>query len=270
MKLKEIGDLMFRKKLVQLSLLSVVLFSCGSDQQQIVKSFSYNIQDNVLSFNVEFGQEIELNTELNIPILDYGSVTLTPPASGKGFLIGGTLNMDYINDERIATLSKTRLLPNNQAMSTYITQDLGRVRIRESDLIHTNIYLGTDAAHMYLGTALELGYIDQHFPAGLVISGRINDSQKRTVGVISIFGPNVRNGQVISPGGFFFATNISDLIKYYPRGVDMTPKGVQDVQSFKDLIEINRPYQKQFSDPFKLNNLLQKMRRAGQEAGYID
>lgn len=261
---------MLRKSLSALAISSFIILSCGADQPSIVKSFSYNIQNNIVSFQVEFSQNIELNTEFNIPILDYGSFLLTPPASGNGFIIGGTLNLDYINDERLATLSKTRLLPNAQAMSTYVTEDVARIRIKDTDQIYSDVYLGMDNQHMYLGTALELEYIDQNFPAGLVVSGRISDAKKNTVGVITVFGPNVQNGHMISPGGIFFITNVSDLIKYNPTGATIRPAAIHDTRDFKDTVEINAPYRREYSDPFKLYKLLEDMRKAGEEAGYID
>lgn len=248
----------------------MTLIGCGSDQQQIIKYFSYTIEDNHFTFNLEFSQNIEINTEFTIPILDYGSISLIPPINGKGFIIGGSLNLDYINDERIAALSKTQKLPNSQPMSPYVTQELARIKIVESSVIATDAYLGTNSQHLYLGTALELGYIDQHFPAGLVISGRITDAQKRTLGVVSIFGPEVKNGQVVNPGGFFFVTNISDLIAYNPRGANIVPERIDNLDSFNKLVEVNKPYRKVYSDPFKMNDLLQKILRAGREAGYND
>lgn len=262
---------MLRNIFGQLAIAAGLILSCGSDQQPIVKSFSYDIQDNVVTMALEFSQDIELNTEFIIPILDYGSVILTPPADGKGFIIGGSLNLDYIADGRLGTLSKTRRLPNNQPMTTYVTQDLARLRTKQTDQIYTNVYLGADSEHMYLGTALELGYLDQHFPAGLVISGRISDQQKRTVGVITIFGPEVKDGEMVNPGGIFFVTNISDLIKYHPSGLNkMRPESIQDLSSFKRLVEINDLYSREYSNPFKLNKLLQQMRQAGIDAGYVD
>ena len=261
---------MFYKRLLLAPVSLLLVLACGADQQQIIKSFSYNINDNVISFALQFNQNIELNTEFTIPILNYGSISLTPPANGTGFIIGGTLNTNYINDGKVATLSKTRNLPDGQPMTNYVTQDLAQIRIKDTDQIYSDIYLGLDTDHMYLGTALELGYIDQYFPAGLVISVRIPDQQHRTVGVITIFGPEVKNGELIAPGGFFFVTNISDLIKYYPRGKTIHPAMGNANESIMDVVENNEPYRREYSDPFKMMRLLQDIKKAGQDAGYVD
>lgn len=254
---------------MQTLLVVFVLLGCGSDGQQILKSFTFNVGNNVLSFDLQFNQNVELNTAFTIPILNYGSVTLTPPADGNGFIIGGTLNLNYIYDGDLVRLSKTRLLPNGQRMPTYVTQDVAQIRIKEADMIYSDIYLGLDLDHMYLGTALELGYIDQNFPAGLVISVWIKDKQNRTLGVISIFGPHVENGKMISPGGFAFMTNVSDLIKYYPNGGRVLPKAIEDMSTFKSLVQVNQQYKREYSDPLKLNHLIQQMRKSGQDAGYV-
>ena len=261
---------MFRKTIMQSFLVASVLLGCGGDQQQIVKSFTFTIEDNFVGFNLQFNQNVELNTAFTIPILDYGTITLTPPADGNGFIIGGTLNMDYINDGRVARLSKTQKLPNGQAMPTYVTEQVGQIRIKNTDQIYSDIYLGLNAEHMYLGTALELGYLDQNFPAGLVISVWIRDKQNRAVGVLSIFGPHVENGKLISPGGVAFMTNVTDLIKNYPHGTKVVPQGIDTLSSFKSLVQVNTQYRTQYSDPLQMINLLEQMRQAGRDAGYID
>jgi hypothetical protein len=261
---------MFIKRIISATLATALVLACGADQQQIIKSFAFNVANNILSFGVQFNQNIELNTELNIPILNYGSITLTPPADGKGFIIGGSINMNYINDGSIVTLNKTRLLPNGQPMTTYVTEDLAQIRIKDSDQIYSDIYLGTSMQNMYLGTALELGYIDQYFPAGLVISVRITDSKNRALGVITIFGPHLVNGELVSPGGFFFVTNITQLMQYYPNGTSTVPSPIYDMPSFRNLVEINPQYRSEYSNPIKLNDLMVQFHKAGQDAGYVD
>ena len=251
-------------------LLVFVLLACGADQQQIVKSFSYDITDNVLTLSLEFNQSIDINTPITIPILSYGNITLTPPSNGKGVILGGTLNLDYLDDGSIANLKKTRLLPNGQTMPPYVTEALGQIRTRENDMIYTDVYLGMDTNHLYLGTALELGYIDMLFPSGITISFTIADNQNRPVGVITIFGPEVQNGTVVSSGGFFFVTNASDLIKYGKQPTVIVPAPIHDEASFRNLVRVNAPYTREYSDPFKIQELLDNMRQAGQEAGYID
>ncbi len=262
---------MIRKTISQIGLVAgLFLASCGANQQQVVKSFSYNILNNILSFDVEFNQNVELNTAFTLPILDYGSITLSPPATGKGFIIGGSLNLNYVNDEHLLTISRTNQLPNGQSMPTYVIDNLARLHFTESSMVSTDAYLGMNSNNMYVGAALELGYIDQHFPAGLVLSAYITDSQQRRLGVITIFGPNVQNGQLVNPGGIFFVTNISDLIKFYPKGMNIRPSAIQDMQSYKNLVEINPRYRKHYSDPFKLQTLFDQLRKAGEDAGYID
>ena len=91
-----------RKLSRQLSLcfLTFVLsIGCKPDEQKILENFSYDIEDKVLDLNIEFNKTFELNTEFNVPILEYGSIRLEPSQKDRGFIIGGTLNMDIINGQ---------------------------------------------------------------------------------------------------------------------------------------------------------------------------
>lgn len=257
---------------LKFAFLSGVLVACGGDQQQVVRSFSYEITNNILGLELEFTQNIEINTELYIPILDYGTFILTPPIGNRGMILAGNVDLDYIFDARLPRIEKTRDLPNGRPMSSYITDDLARIRLEHTDKIHSNVYIGSDSERMFLGTAIELGYIDENFPPGLVISFRIQDPDKRNLGILSLFGPKLRNGELVEPGGFFFASNVNDLVRYNPTGEPSftVPMPVYNRETFEELIEIQEPYTKKYSDPLRLQRLLNQFREAGYEAGYVD
>ena len=116
------------KRLTICAVTIVLGISCKPDDQKILENFSYDIEDQVLDLNVEFNKTFELNTEFNVPILQYGSIRLEPSQKDRGFVIGGTLNMDILNDSEIVDLRKTRLLPNGQPMSSYVETDVARLR----------------------------------------------------------------------------------------------------------------------------------------------
>ena len=262
---------MFKGRILAFVSTALVL-SCGASTPQVISNFSYTVDNNVLDVKIDFNSNFQLNTSFIIPILQYGSVSLTPSTKTTGFSIGATLNLDYLNDGSIATLNKTQTLPNNQPMSDYVTEPVAQIRVKDSDLIYSDIYLGLDLAHMYVGTALELGYIDQHFPAGLVISQKIPDKQGRIVGVVTIFGPNVVNGQVVRPGGFFFMTNATDLIKFYGKTPTTFAPAVVDnpsVDGSGDFF-VNEPYRSKFSSPYELQKLFKIYKKQGKKAGLID
>ncbi len=263
---------MFAIKPSAFLLLSAIAVGCGGSQQQVVKMFSYTIKDNIISFNLEFNQTVQMNTEMNIPILNYGSFTLTPATKDRGFGIGGSINMGYVNDGRIVTLNRTRNLPNAQPMPSYITHDLAQIRIASAPLLTNDIYLGLDTQHLFIGTALELGYIDEKFPAALTLSFNIVDKQNRPVGVVSIFGPNVQNGKLIAPGGIFFATNVTDLISYYgSQPKTIIPEPIYDKRSFETLVEVNDSYHDEYmSNPRKIEKFFRKVDKAGRKAGMIN
>lgn len=262
--------------------LSVPIFmltsiGCGSDQQQIVSGFNFNVVDRKLGLNVEFSKETELNTEFHIPILQYGAVSLSPSNDAHGFTIGLELDLSYITDSDLFDFEKTRLLPNGQSMSTYVTEDVARIRIKASEQIGTSVYLGLDVDAMYVGAAVELNFLDKNFPSGLVISQRIRDKQQRDLGVVTLFGPKVENNQVVAPGGFFLITNVSQLMQYYP------PHNAPAVFSNRTLVdnkseillpddqtyidEANRGY---FSNTLNRYRLMKLYKKKVTEAGYAN
>lgn len=244
-----------------------LLVSCGVDQQ-ILTDFSYNIKDDILDLQVEFSSNVGINTELSIPILDYGNFSLTPPKIGKGFVIKAKLNFKYLEDERMLTIGKTRLLPDGQLMPDYVTKDLVSVRAEENEAIHTYIYLGPNRDQMYLGTALELNYINEHFPSGIVVTVKLMDKQQRQVGVFSIFGPNLNEQGLLSPGGFFFVTNVSDLKQFAKEKIKIETSSLSTPR--QEIIEVNEPYRREYQDHFRLSALLQLFQSLGRNASYVD
>lgn len=196
---------------------TALLSNCGSEQEQIVKRFSYDILDNeLLHLELEFNSNIELNTEFTIPILEYGSISMFPSSQDTGVTVGADLNLAYIDDRDILDLERTRRLPNGQPLSPYIEEDLSRIRVQLHDRVYTSVYLGTSEEKMYFGNSIEFEFGDADFPAGLVISQRIRDRQGRSLGVVTLFGPHmVDNGKTSGPGGIFLATNVSDLQRHY-------------------------------------------------------
>lgn len=254
-------------KILLTNLSFLFTLSCGVDQQ-VLTDFSYDIKDDNLDLQVELSSNLGINTELNIPILDYGSFTLKPPKLGKGFTINGKLNFKYLDDEKMLTIGKTRLLPNDQTMPEYTKQDLVSIRAEENEVIRTYVYLGS-REQMYLGTALELSYINQHFPAGIVINVKLKDKKDRQVGVFAIFGPNVNEQGLVSPGGFYFMTNVSDL-KVFAKDNKSKSETSTPSSPRQEIIEVNEAYQKEYQDPFKVSALLQLFQSLGRNASYVD
>lgn len=207
------------KRLVMSGLTAVLMFfsiSCGDSEVQYIQSFKYNVENNQISVELEFNRDLTLNTDVIVPILEYGSVSLFSSDEEHGLRIAAALNMDAFVDSRILRLERTRKLPNGQPMSTYVTTDVARlwVRATKNAKVAASAYLGLDPEKVYVGTSVELSFLDANFPQGLVLSQRIRDDRGRMLGVITLFGPEVENKKVIAPGGVFFITNASDLAAY--------------------------------------------------------
>jgi hypothetical protein len=252
-----------------LSYFSILGFAlgCGAEDRQLIKSFSYDVTEQRVELGLEFQKELELNTDLIVPIKDYGEIKLLAPYGTKGLQITGSLNLDMFLDPDFIHMERTRFLPNGGSMSSYVETNLARIRFQPHDSIGTSLYLGVDdTSKRYLGTSIELGFIDQNFPQGLIISQRLNDSMNRPLGVITFYGPKVENGRLIAPGGLFFVTNLTDLHAY-----KKDPSTLNDHRLIPDTkTEINDPYKKMLSDPRKIQNLLDLYERSGKKAQLID
>ncbi len=250
-----------------------VSVSCGPDSPSIVGGFRFDITpENKMSLDIDFNVQAELNTEVHIPIKinndpakDYGEVHLMGKTDGTGFTLGGNINLEIIKDQDVLSVEKTRLLPNGQALSPYITEDLLRLRFQESEQVATSVYLGTTMDNFFFGVAVELSFINEKFPASLVITQRILDKQKRAVAVATIYGPKVENGTMVEPGGFFMATNISDLIKFYGKKVNF---GVKDFSPDLNTY-IDPEHQDEFSNSKNFLKLFRTFKKSGKDSGFL-
>lgn len=191
-----------------------LVWSCGSSDESIVKDILYNIDDNQVDVGVEFEDVLELELELSVPIKKYGSLDFIPAGRKSGFILGFSLDLSIFNDDDMLSLKKTRKLPNGQRMSRYVDTELIWLRFKKSNKIRPSLYLGAEVENYYLGAAIELGFMDDDFPANLTISQRLKNPENQPIGVITLYGPKVEDDKIKVPGGLFFATNISDLIEY--------------------------------------------------------
>ena len=221
-----------RKFLVLLSFV-FQLVSCGEQDQNVVNKFSYNINQNELDLFIEFNQDVELDLELALPVKDYGFVEFSPSERERGFSLGFDLNLDILLDDEIMSIEKTRNLPNGRPMSTYVTEDLARYKINISKKISNSLYLGFDPDNLFFGNAIELDFINDDFPSGLSITQRFRDNKNRLLGIITLYGPNVEENEVIAPGGVFVMMNISDLASYLKEDQII----VYDIKEEKDKLQ---------------------------------
>ena len=252
-------------------IVAAAMVSCGGEEPQYVEKFEYDIGDNQVGLGVEFNSDLTLNTDLTVPILEYGYVHLIANDDQYGFRIKTDLNLEALVDPEILNLSQTRRLPNDQAMSTYVDTDVAKLWIKASDEVAVNVYFGLEPDQFYLGVALELDFIDEDFPAGLVLSQRIRDAKQRMLGVVTLYGPELKDGKIVKSGGMFFISNVSDLTSY--RALTSLSQDANSLSySEGQIIPDDSPFINQ--DEYKLfknqRKLLKLFRKKGKKAGMID
>lgn len=241
------------------------LLGCGSEEPQYLKHFVYDVKDNAVTLEAEFSSDMSFNTDLIVPVLEYGEVSMIANNDQYGFRLRTTLNMDALLDPEILSLSRTRKLPNQQPMSPYVETDLGRLRIRASDDVAASVYFGLEPDKFYLGSSVELNFIDEDFPAGLVMSQRIRDGRGRMLAVVSLYGPKLDDqGNLLAPGGLMVISNVSDLKRY----LEENPGAGQKIKLKPETATwVN---QKEFEKKLSQYKLMQLYQEKGKNAGYVD
>ena len=124
-----VGSSMLKK----ITLFTFLLFACGSGDEGLVEKITYKLTETSVNLDVEFNSTLELDIETIIPIKNFGRIKFSPGSSGRGFLLGFELDYKILEDEEIAKVSKTRLLPNGQRMSRYINEDLLSIHFKKKN-----------------------------------------------------------------------------------------------------------------------------------------
>jgi hypothetical protein len=240
---------------------------------QIVKSFSFNLEERKASLLTEFSTEVALNMEVAIPIRDVGWVRLIPADGQHGFQIATDIDFAAFVDPAL-TIGRTRTLPNGVTFPSYVSTDLYSVELKKEQNFNTRLYLGTNAEKKYVGVGLELKFVDSRFPEGLAISQNLQDGSKRNVGVVSFYGPKMSNGKIVAPGGIFIASDINALRgQSSTQGFTVSKAGVE-LQNVRlnpydgfDVVGSNARTYKRPDQQFRLFN---QFKNAGRQAGLVD
>lgn len=263
----------FRRVFAPVVLTSVLAVACGASVSQIVKNFSFNLEERRASLLTEFNTEIALNMEVAIPIKNAGWVRLIPADSSHGFQIATDLDLSAFMDKEFA-IGRTTTLPNGVAFPSYISSDMYSVMLKRDQKFNTKLYLGTTSAKRYVGVGLELNFVDARFPEGLAISQTLQDKSQKKIGVVSFFGPKMSNGQMVAPGGIFIATDLNDLtgsgqaqgFTVSSANADMTPVSLQPYDGFDVAGKNARNYRR----PENQLKLFTNFKSAGRQAGLVE
>ncbi|MFK7872207.1 MAG: hypothetical protein AB8C84_03410 [Oligoflexales bacterium] len=240
--------------------------SCGDDDNGFLEEFNYGVEDQLLSMEVEFNSDTELSVDFEMPVKDYGAVRFYPSSDEMGFRVGFDLDLGlFDNIDALPYIEQTGLLPNGSRMSRYVDEDLFRLQWNKDSDISGSLYVGSNPDNFYLGGAVELGYLNEDFPSGLVITQRIRDHKKRPLGVVTIFGPKVENDRVVAPGGIFFMTKVTDLLSYLSL---KNRTHVRTTHFDNGKIWMNKKAEKQMKSKKKRKKLKRDFRNQTRDAGY--
>ncbi|MBM3381226.1 MAG: hypothetical protein FJY29_02180 [Betaproteobacteria bacterium] len=263
----------FRRVFPLLTLTGVLAVACGSSVSQIVKSFSFNLEERKAQLVTEFSTEVALNMEVAIPIRDIGWVRLIPAVGQRGFQIATDIDFSAFVDPALA-IGRTRTLPNGVSFPSYVSTDLYSVELKKDQNFSTKFYLGTSSEKKYVGVGLELKFVDSRFPEGLAISQNLQDASRRNVGVVSFYGPKMSNGRMVAPGGIFIASDINALRgQSAAQGFTVSTAGME-MQSVElspyDGFDVEGKNSRTYKRPDQQFRLFNKFRGAGRQAGLVD
>jgi hypothetical protein len=250
--------------------LATVIVGCGAAQSQFIKNFSVGFQNSNVQVTAEFSRSVPLNTELEVPVKNLGTLKLIPATDDKGFQIQTTLNTSAWLDIDLLK-NKVNSLPNGTAFPAFVSTDLALKNISKSNQISTNLYLGTSLQKKYLGAGVELNFLGSKFPSSISLTQKIIDSNNKEIGAVTLYGPKVEGGVVKAPGGVFFVTDIGML---RPAGqfayssptkrIPLLPYDGVDVSANMDSVA------REFKKQSKLLSLFNLFHSEGREAGLID
>lgn len=263
----------FRRTFPLFALTGVLTVACGASVSQIVKNFSFNLEERKASLLTEFNTEVALNMEVAIPIKNSGWIRLIPANGQHGFQIATDIDFSAFLDKELM-IGRTTTLPNGVTFPSFISTDMYSVMLKRDQKLNTKLYLGTTSAKRYVGVGLELNFVDSRFPEGLAISQTLQDQSKKSIGVVSFYGPKMSNGQIVAPGGIFIATDLNALkgsgtaqgFTVSSAGVDMKPVNLLPYDGFDVVGNNARTYKR----PENQLKLFTNFKSAGRQAGLVD
>lgn len=263
----------FRRLFPVVALTGVLAVACGASVSQIVKSFSFNLDERKAHLLTEFSTEIAMNMEIAIPIKDVGWVRLIPADANHGFQIATDIDFSAFVDKSLM-IGRTSSLPNGVGFPSYVSTDLYSIELKSDQRMNTKLYLGTKASKKYVGVGLELKFVDTRFPEGLAISQNLQDGARRDVGVVTFYGPKMKDGQMVAPGGIFIASDLNTLkgqtvtesFTINSAGTDLKPVTLLPYDGFDVTGKDARTYKR----PDRQLKLFKQFRSAGRQAGLVD
>lgn len=197
---------MIKKLISSASFICLLFFLVGC--KKIIDSVSLNVGSNSVTTNINFSDDFDFDVsnsvDIDIKDVNYGTVGIDGATDDKPFSAYLTANLDMFYSQVWEGFAPVTTLPNDEPLPRWITpNDLVRFEIpnfsKELDLA---VYVGYHKPY-YIGIALGLKILDEHFPEGLALSQALRIS-KKLYGQAIGYGPKKdSDGSIIKHGGLF-------------------------------------------------------------------
>ena len=247
----------------------IMLSGCGSaEDQQFIKNLSYNIELEHSSIEAEFSEQVDINIEMHRALGEYGTMSFFPSDGVKGFRIAIEIDHSAFLDDKMIPKTTNRL-PNGTLFPRYVEGSLGQLSVHNSEKFAAYLYLGLSEEKKYVGSAIALNFIDDSFPSGLTISQYIKNKQGQTIGAVSLYGPKLKDGKLVEPGGIFFVSNINDL-KGTPGLMAVNSDGLNVAYlDAEDGFIVDGPNSRKYDSDRELYKLFKKFKKEGRKDGTL-
>ena len=191
------------KVIVVFALPLFFLMSCESNVDLFKgATLEYDDDANVVEFTVLMNQDSNFSVGATIPIEGYGDLTIVPSLNGESAKIILRAHVSIIG---IAG-DLTNELPNGAPLPGFIGRDLISVTL------NGKYYIYVDAQSLeYVGFAVLIPSLDESFPAGSSLVSYFKNDLEEVIGAGVVFGPKVKDGEVVVSGGIFAVADL-DLI----------------------------------------------------------
>ncbi|MDD9952461.1 MAG: hypothetical protein OXT67_12945 [Zetaproteobacteria bacterium] len=204
-----------------LSLCILVSVSCGKNGGTLVRNFGYALDETQVGVELELHPQLALNVGGSMPIHDFGQLWIEPATMDVGVKVQILVDTELMMRPEGAGFVRTALLPSGVSFPSYVETDLRVTHGVRMGEVRPSVYLGLSSDQFYLGCGLELAFVDHEFPAGLSISQLIRTADGSDLGVLAFYGPSFdAEGALQTPGGLFFATNVS-VLSTLKKGTDI-------------------------------------------------
>ena len=212
-----------KKTVIALGTTMIFASGCG----KTLKSFKFDFPEkNKFDFNFTLDQQYQLDLAGGVDIMDYGKVYFEKPTADTGTKMGLTFNMGkFVKDEWV-TLTPTDKLQNGDKLPGYVSHPLIKVDVPavHNGYVTPYLYFGLKEVGLedsykvpfdYVGLALEINKFDASFPRGLQVSQTFYNKYNQPIVGATLYGPLVIDEELVTPGGFFVAANIENIVANY-------------------------------------------------------